>query len=264
MELPTYDTLLVERDEQITTIAFNRPEKRNALSPRLHREMYDLLNRLEGDDGTRVLILTGTGPAFCAGQDMKEFFHDLAHQEAERQRVSHMATMWRDQILRMFPKPTIAMVNGYCFGAGTAVVSACDLAIAAEDALFGIPAVNFGNIPGGMVAKAIADVLIYRDALYYCISGEPFDGRRAAAIKFVNRAVPAARLREETWALARTLAAKDPLALRATKEALRQARELDQEQAYHWLDAKSNELRWRQERAGTVPSLDGDFLPHGP
>ena len=93
MELPSYDTLLVEQAEQITTIAFNRPEKRNALSPRLHREMYDLLNRLEGDEGTRVLILTGTGPAFCAGQDMKEFFHDLADQETERQRVSQMATM---------------------------------------------------------------------------------------------------------------------------------------------------------------------------
>ncbi len=253
MELPTYDTLLVERAEQITTIAFNRPEKRNALSPRLHREMYDLLSRLEGDEATRVLILTGTGPAFCAGQDLTEFFHDLAGNEAERQRVSHLATMWRDLILRMFPKPTIAMVNGYCFGAGTAIVAACDLAIAADDALFGIPAVNFGGLPGGMVAKAIADMLGYRDALYYCIGGQPFDGRQAAAIKFVNRAVPAAQLREETWALARTLAAKDPLALRATKEALRQVRELDQEQAYYWLETKRNELRWRQARAGAAP-----------
>jgi trans-feruloyl-CoA hydratase/vanillin synthase len=258
--LPTYDTLLVERDEPITVVAFNRPEKRNALSPRLHREMYDLLSRLEGDDATRVLVVTGVGPAFCAGQDMREFFHDLDGQEAEQRRVSSLAYLWRDQLLRMFPRPTIAMVNGYCFGAGTSVVCACDLAIAAEDARFGIPAVNFGGIPGGLVAKTLADALLPRDALYYGLTGETFDGRQAAAMKFVTRAVPAARLREETFQLARKLATLDPAALRATKEALRVARDLDHEQAYYWQETKTNELRWRQEHAGLTPRHPEDDL----
>jgi trans-feruloyl-CoA hydratase/vanillin synthase len=250
LELPTYRTLLVEQDESITTILLNRPEKRNALSPQLHREMYDLLTNLEGDDGTRVVVITGNGPSFCAGQDLKEYFHELAGDEGERRRVGRIATMWRDTILRMFPKPTIAMVNGYCFGGATCLVSACDFAIAAENAVFGVPAVNFGNLPGGGVAKAMVDVLAYRDAIYYGMTGETFDGKRAEAMRFVNRAVPPDQLRAETYALARKLASLDPAALRITKEALLQVRDMDQEQAYYWLMTKSNELKWRHEQEG--------------
>jgi trans-feruloyl-CoA hydratase/vanillin synthase len=249
-DLPSYQNLLVTRDEGITTVTLNRPEKRNAMSPGLHRDMYDVLTRLEADEATRVLVLTGAGPAFCAGQDLKESFHDLESDEAERRRMSHITVSWRDRILRMFPRPTIAMVRGYCFGGGTSIVSACDFAIAAEDALFGIPAVNFGGLPGGMVSKGMVDVLAHRDALYYCLTCEPFDGRRAAEIKFVNRAVPLDRLEAETYALAGKLAAMDPAALRVTKEALLQVRDMDQEQAYYWLMAKSNELKWRHEHEG--------------
>jgi trans-feruloyl-CoA hydratase/vanillin synthase len=249
--IPTYQTILVERDaDGITTITFNRPEKRNAMNPQLHLDMYDVLNRLEGDEATRVLVLTGAGPAFCAGQDLKEYFHELEGQEAERRRIGRISQDWRDRILRMFPKPTIAMVNGYCFGGAFTIVCSCDFAIAAEDALFGLSEVNFGHLPGGLVSKVISGVLAYRDALYYALTGEPFDGRRAAEIKLVNKAVPREQLREETWKLARKLASMDASALRITKEALKQVATMDQEQAYYWLQAKSNELKWRHEHEG--------------
>jgi trans-feruloyl-CoA hydratase/vanillin synthase len=250
LELPEYQTLLVDRDEGVTTITLNRPEKRNALSPQLHREMHDLLTRVEGDDDTRVVVLTGAGPSFSAGQDLKEFFNDLAGDESERRRVSRLAAEWRERLLRMCPKPTIAMVTGYCFGGATAIVSACDFAYAAEDAVFGVPAVNFGNLPGGPVGKSMMEVMAFRDAIYSALTGATFDGRRASEIKFVNAAVPRAELRDTVYRLARKLAGMDAAALRITKEALLQVRDMNQEQAYYWLQTKSNELKWRHEHEG--------------
>ena len=250
IELPTYKTILVDHEDGITTVTFNRPAKRNAMSPQLHMDMWDVLNRLEADEATRVLVLTGAGQAFCAGQDLKEYFYEMEGREAERRRIGRIGQEWRDRLLRMFPRPTIAMVNGYCFGGAFTIVCSCDFAIAAEDATFGLSEVNFGNLPGGLVSKVISGVLAYRDAVYYAMTGEPFDAKRAAEIKFINKAVPREQLRDEVYALARKLAGMDPAALRITKEALKQVRDMSQEQAYYWLMAKSNELKWRHEHEG--------------
>ena len=238
-----YQTILVDRADGVTTITFNRPEKRNAMNPLLHREMYDALTRLEGDDETRVLVLTGAGPAFCAGQDLKEYFKDAEHSVYQQNLNRRISNDWRDRILRMFARPTIAMVNGYCFGGAFTIVAACDFAIAAEDAIFGLSEVNWGNIPGGLVSKVIGTQMAYRDALYYAMSGETFDGRRAAEIKFVNRAVPAADLRTEVMALATKLAGMDQAALVAAKTAFKQVVDMTYEQAYWWLTSKVNELK---------------------
>jgi trans-feruloyl-CoA hydratase/vanillin synthase len=250
IEVPTYKTILVENADGITTVTLNRPEKRNAMSPQLHMDMWDVLNRLEADDATRVLVITGAGQAFCAGQDLKEYFHEMEGREAERRRIGRIGQEWRDRLLRMFPKPTIAMINGYCFGGAFTIVCSCDFAIAAEEATFGLSEVNFGNLPGGLVSKVISGVLAYRDAVYYAMTGETFDARRAAEIKFINKAVPREQLHDEVYALARKLAAMDGAALRITKEALKQVGDMSQEQAYYWLMAKSNELKWRHEHEG--------------
>jgi feruloyl-CoA hydratase/lyase len=250
IDVPTYKTILVENADGITTVTLNRPEKRNAMSPQLHMDMWDVLNRLEADEATRVLVITGAGQAFCAGQDLKEYFYEMEGREAERRRIGRIGQEWRDRLLRMFPKPTIAMVNGYCFGGAFTIVCSCDFAIAAEEATFGLSEVNFGNLPGGLVSKVISGVLAYRDAVYYAMTGEPFDAKRAAEIKFINRAVPREQLHDEVYTLARKLAAMDGAALRITKEALKQVGDMSQEQAYYWLMAKSNELKWRHEHEG--------------
>jgi trans-feruloyl-CoA hydratase/vanillin synthase len=250
IDVPTYKTILVENADGITTVTLNRPEKRNAMSPQLHMDMWDALNRLEGDDATRVLVLTGAGQAFCAGQDLKEYFYEMEGREAERRRIGRIGQEWRDRLLRMFPKPTIAMVNGYCFGGAFTIVCSCDFAYAAEDATFGLSEVNFGNLPGGLVSKVISGVLAYRDCVYYAMTGEPFDAKRAAEIKFINEAVPREQLREKVYGLASKLAGMDAAALRITKEALKQVGDMSQEQAYYWLMAKSNELKWRHEHEG--------------
>ena len=109
-------------------------------------------------------------------------------------------------MLRMFPKPTIAMVNGHCFGGAFTIVASCDFALAADEAVFGLSEVNWGALPAGLVSKVAATLMPYRDALYFAMTGKSFDGRRAAEVRLVNESVPAARLREEVMALADHLA----------------------------------------------------------
>jgi len=247
--MDAYQTILVDKSDGITTITFNRPDKRNAMNPLLHREMYDVLTRLEGDDETRVLVLTGAGSAFCAGQDLKEYFKETDDSVFEQNLNRRISNDWRDRILRMFARPTIAMVNGYCFGGAFTIVASCDFAIAAEDATFGLSEVNWGTIPGGLVSKVISGQMAYRDALYYAMLGETFDGRRAAEIKFVNRAVPGDALRAEVMALAHKLAGMDAAAIQATKIAFKQVVDMTYEQAYWWLTSKSNELKMQHTLA---------------
>jgi trans-feruloyl-CoA hydratase/vanillin synthase len=246
--MPAYETIRVETADGITTVTLDRPDKRNAMNPQMHREMYDALTRLEGEPDTRVLVITGAPPAFCAGQDLKEYFKDTEEDAHQRNLNRRISNDWRDRILRMFPRPTIAMVNGHCFGGAFTIVAACDFAIAAEDATFGLSEVNWGAIPGGLVSKVISTQMAYRDALYYAMTGERFDGRRAGEIRFVNRAVPAAELHDEVMALAQRLASMDAAALQATKTAFKQVIDMDHEQAYWWLAAKSNELTLQHAR----------------
>ena len=114
----------------------------------------------------------------------------------------------------------------------------CDLAIAADEATFGLSEINWGIFPGGVVTKAVADILPPRDALYYTMTGDTFDGRQAAAMRLVNASVPRTQLRDETVRLARKLLEKNPAALRAAKETYKSVRTMDYAQAQEYLQAK--------------------------
>jgi trans-feruloyl-CoA hydratase/vanillin synthase len=246
---------IVNEGDGITWLYMNRPEKRNAMSPTMHREMYEALLELETDDDTQVLVLTGAGEAFSAGQDLKEYFRDLDGKPKEQLKMSWINFAWRWERLSQFPKITIAMVNGWCVGGAFTQLIACDFAIAAEEAQFCLSEVNWGILPGGMVTKAVAECMRYRDALYYILTAEVFDGRRAAELGLVNYAVPLARLKEETVALARRLMAKNPAVLRAAKQAYRMVRRMDDLQALDYLAAKSAELRLQDPERGRDKGL---------
>jgi len=255
----SYKTLLIEKSDGVAILTFNRPDKKNAMNPQLHEDMTAALEELRYDDAARVLILTGAGDTFCAGMDLKEVFYELRDQPARYDRVLRLATEWRGRTLRHYPKPTIAMVNGYCFGGAFSIVEGCDLAVAAEDATFGLSEINFKGFPGGSVSKSLANLFRPRDALFYGLTGRRFDGRTAASIGFVNLAFPAAQLRAETLKLAREIAAKDPAALRATKEAYRFSLEMPWEAAMNFAMAKEEELQHRQ-RIGWKTEGVGDFV----
>jgi len=135
------------------------------MNPQMHFEMSEILRELETDAETQVMVLTGAGEAWCAGQDLKQFFRELDNDPVGRWRAGQATSEWRFDRLYLFPKPTIAMVNGYCFGGAFTQLFSCDFAIAAEEATFGLSEVNWGIIPGGIVTKVVADALAYRDAL---------------------------------------------------------------------------------------------------
>ncbi len=256
MAKKAYKTVKVEKENGITWVILNRPEKRNAMSPQLHFEMVDVLVELESDEETRVLVLTGAGDSWCAGQDLKEFFRELDHKPAERRRAEWATHEWRWRQLVTFPKPTIAMVNGYCFGGGFTQLIACDIAIAAEDAIFGLSEINFGIFPGGLVSRVIADAMSYRDALYYSLTGDTFTGKQAAEMRLVTYAVPRDKLREETVKLCQKLMEKNPAALRATKEVFKTCRNMDYTLAEEYIGAKIVALQATDPEKGRNKGID--------
>ena len=244
MAIRKYETVRIEKQDGITWLIMNRPEKRNAMSPQLHIEMDEALTELAVDPDTQVLVLTGAGEAFCAGQDIKLYFRANDDDAAARAKARHASNQWRWQKLSTFPQPTIAMVNGYCFGGGFTQLIACDLAIAADEAVFGLSEVNWGIFPGGLVSRVLADCLSYREAMWYILTGDTFDGKKAKEIGFVNFSYPKAKLKEETIKLAKKLMEKSPAVLRYTKEALRAVRFMNEPQAADYLNAKSEALRF--------------------
>jgi len=238
-----YDNVKIEVRDGIGWAILNRPEKRNAMSPELHYEMDDALDRLEFDDDAKVIVVTGAGGNFSAGQDLKKFFRDLDTNPREKKRSRDIANRWRWGRLYSYEKPTIAMVHGYCVGGAFMQLCACDFAIAAENASFSLSEVNWGILPGSLVAKAVADAVLPRHALYYACLGETFDGREAERIGLINFAVPLEKLEAAVVELAQKLMKKSPNVLRATKQAIRNVRTMDTVQAYDYLMEKSKAIR---------------------
>ncbi|MBI4298624.1 MAG: p-hydroxycinnamoyl CoA hydratase/lyase [Chloroflexi bacterium] len=242
-----FKTIKVEREDGITWLYFNRPEKRNAMNPTLHREMWDALVELEQDPETKVLVLTGAGDkSWCAGQDIRETFRDRIRERENnpgaRREPGGPRYDWSWGLLSTFAAPTIAMVNGYCFGGAFPALIACDFAIAAEDAIFGLSEVNWGILPGGVIPRVVRDVMRYRDALYYVMTGDPFDGKKAAEMGLVNRAVPREILREETVKLARHLMEKNPHVLLGAKEAFKVSQDMNYAQARAYVGVRERAM----------------------
>jgi trans-feruloyl-CoA hydratase/vanillin synthase len=246
----------VEFDDGIAWVTMNRPDKRNAMNPALNDEMLQVLDALEVDDACGVVVLTGAGDAFSAGMDLKEYFRDLdklPYTQQVHKRRSAWQWQWRQ--LMAYPKPTIAMVNGWCFGGAFTPLVACDLAIAAEDAVFGLSEINWGIIPGGNVTRSVVAAMNLRDAMYYVMTGETFDGRKAAAMGLVNEAVPKERLRTRTRELAKVLLGKNPTVLRAAKAAVRAVQGMSWELADEYLMAKSHQARYLDPEQGRTQGL---------
>ncbi len=222
-------------EERIAWVKFNRPDKRNAMSPRLNRKMMEVLDTVEFHVDVGVLVLTGEGTAWSAGMDLKEYFRETEAQGlgATRQAQRESYGWWRR--LRWYQKPTIAMVNGWCFGGGYGPLFACDLAFAAEDAQFGLSEINWGILPGGGATKVARELLSFRHAMYHAMMGETIDGRRAADWGLVNEAIPPDRLRERVSEVAKTLLKKNPVALKATKDAMRRVGEMTYDNAEDYL-----------------------------
>jgi enoyl-CoA hydratase len=215
----SYESILVERRERVAIITINRPEKRNALNIQTRAEGAAALDELRADDEVRVVIFTGAGDkAFVAGADIAEF--------ADRSAISQREIMLERGLFNAvdsFPKPVIAMVNGYCLGGGCELALACDIRVASDKASFGQPEINLGIIPGGGGTQRLTRLVGEGKAMEMILSGEIISADEAFRIGMVNHVVPADQLEAKTMEIANRIAEKSPIALRLAKEAVQLA-----------------------------------------
>jgi len=230
-----HDTAKWHAENSIAWLRFNRPEKRNCMNPELNRRMLELLDEIEYRDDIGVLVLTGEGESWSAGMDLKEYFRENEARglRAVRRAQREAYGWWRR--LRWFQKPTIAMVNGWCFGGGYGPLYACDLAIAADEAQFALSEINWGILPGGGATKVVSELIPMRDAMYHALTGELIDGKQAAQWRLINESVPRAQLQARVTELANVLLKKNAVALKATKDAVRRVREMTYDNAEDYL-----------------------------
>ena len=229
------ETVTFEITERVAWVKFNRPDKRNAMSPRLNRRMMAVLDELEFHEDVGVLVLSGEGTAWSAGMDLKEYFRETEAQGLRGTRNAQRESYGWWRRLRWFQKPTIAMVNGWCFGGGYGPLFACDLAFAAEEARFGLSEINWGILPGGGATKVAVELLPFRKAMYHALLGENINGRTAAEWGLVNEALPLDALRARVSEVAEALLKKNPVALKATKDAVRRVTEMTYDNAEDYL-----------------------------
>ena len=249
------DVVLLKVENRIATVTFNRPAKRNAMNPALNIRMLEILEEIEGRDDAGVVILTGAGEAWSAGMDLKEYFRDNDDKpRAVTLKVRRQSGSWWQRLM-FFEKPTIAMVNGWCFGGAFTPLVACDLAIAAEDAKFGLSEINWGILPGGNVTRAVAEVMRHRDALYYIMTGELFDGRKAAEMGLVNEAVPANELQPRVEAITKILLDKNPVTLKAAKDTFKRVRSMPWDAADDYIYAKLEQMLLLDKSGGRNEGL---------
>jgi enoyl-CoA hydratase/carnithine racemase len=214
----------------VLRLTLNRPHARNALSLGLMEALVEALGRAAKDPQTRVVVIAGAGPAFCAGHDLRELRADP--RRATYENTFALCSKLMLTITRL-PKPVIAEVAGIATAAGCQLVATCDLAIAAEDARFATPGVNIGlfcSTPMVALSRAVGR----KAAMEMLLTGELIEAARAREIGLVNRVVPAAGLRAAVDALAREIAAKSALTVAIGKEAFYRQAELDLSAAYRY------------------------------
>lgn len=229
------DVVTVRVNERIAWVNFARPDKRNAMNPTLNRRMADVLDELEYCDEVGVLVLGGEGTAWTAGMDLQEYFRETEALGLRGTRKAQQESYGWFRRLRWFQKPTIAMVQGWCFGGGFAPLFACDLAICADEAQFGLSEINWGILPGGGVTKVVADLLSMRDAMWMTLTGELVSGKQAAQWRLVNESVPLGQLESRVREVADILLKKNPIALKFAKDAIRRVALMPYDEAEDYL-----------------------------
>ena len=211
------DTVLFEKVDRVAILTINRPDKMNALSEEVRSELLAHLTGIEKDDGVGVVVITGSGDkAFIAGADIGEFDGRSPFDQRWAMRSPRVF-----DVMASFPKPVIAIINGYCLGGGCELSMGCDTRIASEKASFGQPEINLGLIPGGGGTQRMPRIVGMGQAMRLILSGDRIPAAEAKEIGLVDLVFPHEELRAKTLELAGRIASKSPLTLRVAKESMR-------------------------------------------
>lgn len=211
----TYDEILYEKYNGIAKITINRPEVRNAFTPKTVMELIDAFSRARDDNEIGVIILTGAGDlAFCSGGDQKVRGHGgyVGDDEIPRLNVLDL-----QRLIRVIPKPVVAMVAGYAIGGGHVLHVVCDLTIAAENARFGQTGPNVGSFDAGYGAGYLARIVGHKKAKEIWYLCRQYDAQEALEMGLVNKVVPLEELEKETVEWCEIMLEKSPTALRFLK-----------------------------------------------
>ncbi len=219
----TYENLLVQKRDRIAFVIVNRPEKMNALNIRTREEILGAFEELKNDESVRVVVITGAGEkAFIAGADIGEFAGKSAREQREIMRSTRAFDSVED-----FPKPVIAMINGYALGGGCELALACDIRIASTKAKFGQPEIKLGIIPGGGGTQRLPRLVGEGKAMELILTGDTIDAEEALRIGLVNCVLPPEQLEARTMEIAQKIAGMSPVALSLAKTAVKNAARLD-------------------------------------
>jgi len=224
------ETILVEREGRVAILTVNRPDKLNALNEPVRTDMLAALAQIETDDSVGVVVITGAGEkSFIAGADIGEFAGRTPFDQRHAMRSPRIF-----DIMSSFPKPVIAMINGFCLGGGCELALSCDIRIASEKARFGQPEINLGLIPGGGGTQRLSRLVGVGQAMRLILTGDMIPAAEALQIGLVEMVVPAEELRAKTLELAGKIAGKSPLTLKVAKEALRASERLSIEDGINY------------------------------
>ncbi len=239
------DTVRVEREETVARVVLDRPEIRNAFNETMIRELLEVLASLRDEGGLRVLVLTGEGKAFCAGADLHWMRSVVDYTREESYRDSlNLAHLMRE--LYTFPKPVVGRINGSAIGGGTGLVAACDIALAAEEAVFSFSEVKIGLVPA-VISPYVLRRVGERYGREYFLTGKRLSAREAEACGLVNRVVPRADLDAEVDSCVGDLATSGPRALAAAKHLVRTVSEMSLDEAGPATAEMITELRMSEE-----------------
>jgi enoyl-CoA hydratase len=215
-------TVLSTREGRVAILTINRPDKLNALNEEVRVELLAALAEIETDEAVGAVVITGSGEkSFIAGADIGEF----AGRSPFDQRFAMRSPRIFD-VMASFPKPVIAMINGFCLGGGCELAMSCDLRIASDKARFGQPEINLGLIPGGGGTQRLPRLVGMGHAMRLILSGDMIPAAEAKEIGLADLVFPAEELRAKTLELAQKIASKSPLTLKVAKEALRASEKL--------------------------------------
>lgn len=212
-----YKNILLNIEEQIATITFNRPKVLNAMNYEVLGEIYDAVTACAKDENVKALILTGAGDkAFVAGADISQMQNSTSVEILQLMELGHR-TM---RLIETMPKPSIAAVNGFALGGGTEIALACDIRFASEKAVFGQPEILIGVIPGWGGTQRLPRLVGMGIAKEMILSGVQINAQRAYEIGLVNKVFPADKLLEETKNFAKKIANLPAFALKMAKNAM--------------------------------------------